>query len=90
VRSTPEPGFTLVLRREFVKQKDRFTNNTEECATWTTNRESELATKRRKRRNKIDSFAHLVPFCGYAFVFHPAVLSVNFKAGGDVPGTGDR
>ena len=49
---------------------------TEESATWTTNSENEMATKRHKRRKNNDSFAHLVSSCGYPFVFHLAVLSV--------------
>jgi hypothetical protein len=51
---------------------------TEESATWTTNSENEMATKRHKRRKNNDSFAHLAPSCGYPFVFHLAVLSVGF------------
>jgi hypothetical protein len=50
--------------------------DTEESATWTTNSENEMATKRHKRRKNNDSFAHLAPSCGYPFVFHLAVLSV--------------
>jgi hypothetical protein len=36
-----------------------------------------MATKRHKRRKNNDSFAHLAPSCGYPFVFHLAVLSVQ-------------
>jgi hypothetical protein len=39
-----------------------------------------IGRKEAHKAPNINIFAHLVPFCGNPFAFHPAVLSVNSRS----------